>query len=141
VSAVSVRLGGALYGIPVQRVQRVLRPPPVSRVPFPPPDVRGVAQVGGAVLAVLDLGTRLGGAPAAAPGRLVVVRPGRGREPVAIHVDNVDELVDDGEVEPPLPEEAAAALPEGWITGVARLRDGRRVALLDVERVLGGGDG
>jgi purine-binding chemotaxis protein CheW len=137
VSAVSVRLGSALYGIPVHRVLRVLRPPPVSRVPFPPPDVLGVAQVGGALLAVLDLGTRLGGAPAVHPGRLLVVRPGRGREPVALRVDGVGGLVDDEAAGPPEPAEAAAALPEGWITGVARLDDGRRVALLDLERVLG----
>jgi len=137
VSAVSVRLGEALYGIPVGRVSRVLRPPPVSRVPFPPPDVQGVAQVGGAVVAVLDLGTRLGGAPAVQPGRLLVVRPGRGREPVAVRVDGVGGLVDDEAAEPPEPQEAAAALPEGWITGVARMDDGRRVALLDLERVLG----
>ncbi|HET6231510.1 MAG TPA: chemotaxis protein CheW [Longimicrobiaceae bacterium] len=138
-SAVSVLLGGAVYGIPVERVERILRPPAVSRVPFAPRDVLGIAQVGGVMMAVLDLGTRLRGAPAGEPGRLLVVSRGRGTEPVGLRVDAVGGLVDtEGHVAAP-PDEAEAALPPGWLTGTVETADGRRVALLDVERVLEGG--
>lgn len=139
-SAVSVRLDGALYGIDVDRVERVLRPPPVSRVPHPPRDVQGVAQVGGAVLAVVDLGTRLRGRPAALPGRLVVVRGAGAAEPVALRVDAVAGLVDGAALPEAPPDEAQAALPEGWITAVVEQGGGRRVALLDLDRVLGEGE-
>lgn len=137
-TAVGVRLGSAEYGLPMERVREVLRPPPVTRVPFPPPDVRGVVQVRGALVAVLDLGTRLRGGPAAGPGRLVVVTPPRGGEPVGLLVDAVTGMVEtDPEGLRPAPPEAEAALPEGWLAGVAEPEPGRRVALLHLERVLG----
>lgn len=136
-NAVGVRLGPAEYGLPMERVREVLRPPPVTRVPFPPADVRGVTQVRGELVAVLDLGTRLRGGPAAATGRLVVVAV-RGGQPVGLLVDAVTGLVETGPegVLPP-PAEAEAALPEGWLAAVAEPEPGRRVALLDLERVLG----
>lgn len=136
-NAVAVRLGRAEFGIPAASVREVLRPPPLTRVPFSPPDVRGVAQVQGTVLAVVDLGTRLGMAAAAHPGRLVVVWS-RGREAVGLLVDRVEGMVDTGGATVPPPEEAQAALPAGWLAGVAEPAPGRRVALLDLERVLGG---
>ncbi len=136
-SALAVRLGAAEFGIPSATVREVLRPVPLTRVPFPPPDVRGVAQVRGTVMAVLDLGTRLGMGPAARAGRMVVVW-GRGREAVGLLVDRVEGLVETGGALAPPPEEAEAALPAGWLAGVVEPVPGRRIALLDLERVLGG---
>jgi chemotaxis signal transduction protein len=138
VSTLAVGVGGAEFGIPAGAVREVLRPPPLTRVPFAPPGVRGVAQVRGTVLAVVDLGTRLGMGAVAPPGRLVVVW-GRGREAVGLLVDRVVGMVEErveGEMET-LPDEAEAALPPGWLAGVAVPRPGRRVALLHLERVLG----
>jgi chemotaxis signal transduction protein len=140
VSAVAVRLGEAEYGLPMERVHQVLRPPPLTRVPFPPADVRGVTQVRGVMLAVLDLGTRLRGRPAGEPGRLVVVTH-RG-ERVGLLVDQVTGVVETGgepegtALEEP-PEEAVAALAPGWLAGVAEPHPGRRVALLHLDQVLG----
>lgn len=138
-TALAVALGGAEFGLPAGRVREVLRPPPLTRVPFAPRDVRGVAQLRGTLLAVMDLGLRLGSAPAASPGRLVVVA-GPGGEPLGLLVDRVAGLVESGtaadEVLDPPPPEAEAALPPGWLAGVAQPAPGRRVALLNLERVL-----
>jgi purine-binding chemotaxis protein CheW len=137
VTTLAVRVGGAEFGLPAAAVREVLRPPPLTRVPFPPPGVRGVAQVRGTVLAVVDLGERLGLAPVAPPGRLVVVWT-RAREAVGVLVDRVTGLVEDGEAGTEVPpDEAEAALPPGWLAGVAVPGPGRRVALLHLERVLG----
>lgn len=137
-SAVAVRLGPAEFGLPMERVSAVLRPPPVTRVPFPPPDVVGVVHLRGALLGVLDLGTRLRGSPARRPGRLVVVtRPGAG-EPLALLVDGVSGIVEDGEEPEPPPPEAVAGLPDRWLGGVVRSADGGLVALLDLDNVLDG---
>lgn len=134
-SVLAVRVGGAEFGIPADRVREVLRPPPLTRVPAPPPGVLGVAQVRGTVLAVMDLGARLGMSPVADTGRLVVVW-GRGREAVGLLVDRVVGLAEEGDDATP-PAEAEAALPAGWLAGVAAPAPGRRVALLHLERVLG----
>ena len=134
-STLAVAVGRAEFGLPAGQVREVLRPPPFTRVPFPPAGVLGVAQVRGTVMAVVDLGARLGMAPVAGAGRLVVVW-GRGREAVGLLVDRVVGLVDEGGDELP-PDEAEAALPPGWLAGVAVPAPGRRVALLHLERVLG----
>lgn len=133
---VAVRVGGADFGIPVERVREVLRVPPLTRLPFPPPSILGVTGVRGAVLPVMDLGERLLGLPADREGRLVVVAdPGSGSE-VALLVDSVPGLtaVAGGERTPPA--EVEASLPTGWIAGVAETRDGRLVTLLDLAPVL-----
>ncbi|HEX8393497.1 MAG TPA: chemotaxis protein CheW [Longimicrobium sp.] len=135
-STLSVRVGGAEFGIPAERVREVLRPPLLTRVPFARNGVRGVAQVRGTVLAVVDLGERLGLAPVGAPGRLVVVW-GREREPVGLLVDRVVGLLEEDGGEEAAPDEASAALPPGWLAGIAVPASGRRVALLHLERVLG----
>ncbi|HYW07084.1 MAG TPA: chemotaxis protein CheW [Longimicrobium sp.] len=137
-SALAVQLGLAEFGLPAASVREVLRPPPVTRVPFPPPDVRGVAQVRGALVTVLDLGTRLRGMPAAATGRMVVVA-GPAGEALGLLVDRVLGLVETAAEAPPA--EAEVSLPAGWLAGVAEPTPGRRVALLDLERVLAGDDG
>ena len=114
-STLSVSVGGAEFGIPADRVREVVRPPPLTRVPFAPPGVRGIAQVRGTVLAVVDLGERLGLAPAGGKGRLVVVW-GRGREAVGLLVDRVVGLMEEGGDEEIAPDEALAALPpEGLV--------------------------
>jgi purine-binding chemotaxis protein CheW len=140
VSAVAVRLGAAEFGLPLDRVRAVLRPPPVTRVPFPPPDVAGVVHLRGALLAVLDLGTRLRFAPALRPGRLVVVAPRGGGEPLALLVDGVAGTVETEEWVDPPPPEAVAALPDGWMEGVVRSAEGRLVGLLHLDNVLAGED-
>jgi chemotaxis signal transduction protein len=138
VSVVGVRLGRAEYGLPAAAVREVLRPPPLTRAPFPPPDVRGLAQVRGALLAVLDLGTRLGGSPAAAPGRLVVV-DSPGGEPLGLLVDEVTGMLDPAAEAPlPPPDETEAALPTGWVTSISEHGPGRLVAYLDLSSVLAG---
>lgn len=134
-STLAVWAGGAEFGLPAERVREVLRPPPLTRVPFAPPGVRGVAQVRGTVLAVVDLGARLGMRPAGTHARLVVVWP-RGRQAVGLLVDRVVGLMEGGGETAP-PDEAEAALPPGWLAGVAVPEEGRRVALLHLERVLG----
>jgi chemotaxis signal transduction protein len=136
VSTLSVSVGGAEFGIPAERVREVLRPPPVTRVPFALDGVLGIAQVRGTVLAVVDLGERLGLAPVGGAGRLVVVWGG-GREAVGLLVDRVVGLLEEDGDEEDAPDEAAAALPPGWLAGIAVPRSGRRVALLHLERVLG----
>lgn len=137
-TAVAVRLGEAEFGLPMERVREVLRTPPVTRTPFPPPDVVGAVHLRGALLAVLDLGTRLRGRPARNPGRLVVVSGGGGAEPLALRVDRVTGVVETNELVIPPPPEAEAALPPGWLAGVVSPVEGRLVTLLELDNVLSG---
>ena len=72
--AVVVTLGGGRYGIPMDAVDEVGRPPSVTRVPGLPAWLAGVANWRGRVLAVIDLRPLLAAsqAPLGRTGRLVV---------------------------------------------------------------------
>lgn len=133
---VSVRVGGTEFGIPVERVREVLRVPVLTRLPFPPAGILGVAGVRGTIVPVMDLGERLLGRPSARDGRLVIVEdPASGGE-VALLVDAVPGLAAATEASQAPPPEVDASLPAGWIAGVAVLQTGRLATLLDLAPVL-----
>ncbi|HEV2131461.1 MAG TPA: chemotaxis protein CheW [Longimicrobiaceae bacterium] len=138
---VAVRLDAAEFGLPIERVREVLTPPPITRVPFVPPAICGVASVRGTILPVLDLGLRLLGSEAARPGQLVVVSGAAGDGPIGLLVDAATGLVEapPEAIQPP-PAEAEATLPPGFILGVVAPEPGRLVTLLDISRVLAVGE-
>ncbi|MBY0395387.1 MAG: chemotaxis protein CheW [Thermoleophilia bacterium] len=86
-------VGGLDLAVDVLRVQEVLRPRPLRRVPRAPEDVRGLINLRGRVLAAVDVGRRLG-----SPGRLppesamhVVLRAGGGA--ACLLVDAVGDVI------------------------------------------------
>jgi chemotaxis signal transduction protein len=115
-----LRLGGARFGLWIDDVLEVLRPPPISRLPLPHPEVAGMTSVRGELIPVLDLGARLLGEPAARPGRLLLVRDERSDSSVGLLVDGADTLyrVMEEEVrEPEADTGLAPELVEGVVTG------------------------
>lgn len=134
---VAVRLNAAEFGLPIDRVREVLAPPPITRVPFVPPAICGVASVRGTILPVLDLGLRLLGSEAVRPGQLVVVSGSEDEGPIGLLVDAATGLVEaPAELIQAPPPEAEATLPTGFILGVVVPEAGRLVTLLDLSRVL-----
>lgn len=130
----ALRLGDALFGLWTDEVLEVVRTPPISRLPLPHPEVPGVTSVRGEVIPVLDLGLRLLDAPAARPGRLVLVRHDPTDSVIGLLVDGVQTLltVGDGEVRE-APEAAEAELPPDLVRGVV-VRDEGVVTILHLGR-------
>jgi chemotaxis protein histidine kinase CheA len=132
-------LGGEEYGLPVLVVQEIVTLLPVTRIPRVPNFVRGVVNLRGHVIPVVDLRARLGMEPLApdestsAEMCIVVVR--LARRTLGLIVDSVREVLT-------LRRDATAALPPlgprvraDFILGTGSA--GERIAfLLDVERVL-----
>ena len=123
------------FGIPIAAVREVVRVGHVARVPHAPPHIRGVANLRGRLLPVVELRTRLGlaaGAPTPAS-RIVVVEVHA--RTLGLFVDAVRHVVrvPTSAVLPP-PEEVLSVHAD-FITGVARLGE-RLVILLDLERAL-----
>ncbi|NIP79687.1 MAG: hypothetical protein GWM90_10915, partial [Gemmatimonadetes bacterium] len=103
----TLRLGDARFGLWIDEVLEVARTPPISRLPLPVPEVAGVSALRGDVVPVLDLGIRLLGAPAARPGRLVLVRHAGSDTIVGLLVDDLAALLSVTEAEiQPAPEAA-----------------------------------
>lgn len=53
------KLGGEEYGIPIDSIKEVVLTPPVTRIPLAPRYIKGVANVRGTILAIVDLEERL----------------------------------------------------------------------------------
>lgn len=124
------------YGIPVASVREVSRVSEITRVPQAPEHIRGVMNLRGRILPLLELRTRLGLPLLDAPGpkARVVVAEVHGRV-LGLLVDAVAQVlkVPSDLVVPP-PDDARSAEAD-YLTGVAQL-DGRLIILLDLERLL-----
>jgi purine-binding chemotaxis protein CheW len=73
---VLLRSGSDAVVVPLDRVDEILMPQPLTRVPGAGPEVCGLLGLRGRVLTVFDLGVLLGGPPVEAGGdhRILVVR-------------------------------------------------------------------
>jgi purine-binding chemotaxis protein CheW len=119
-------------------VREVLRVGSITRVPQAPPPVRGVTNLRGRVLAVVDLGVSAGGAAVEVgdDSRIVVVES-QGRS-IGLLVDRVDKVLDlgmsrVGEAPDDLPGGLRAAA-----SGSHPTEDG--LLLLDADRILSATD-
>jgi purine-binding chemotaxis protein CheW len=129
------------YAIPVLRVREVIEAAPITRVPSTPRAVRGVMNLRGSVVPVVDLGTRFGVEERTITKRtcIVIVEVTAEREGDAtimgIVVDAVDRVVDLGEsdIEPVPPFGTPVRLD--FLSGMGKLGD-TFVLLLDVDHVL-----
>ncbi|MCX8061977.1 MAG: chemotaxis protein CheW [Anaerolineales bacterium] len=128
-------LGGEQFGVEISAVESIVQLLPITHVPQAPPFVRGVTNLRGRVLPVLDLYTRFGLTEQGETKeqRIVVVQCG-GIE-AGIIVDGVSEVItlDPTQVEPPPPLTRTAA--SEFVSGIAKLGE-RIVILLDLRKVL-----
>jgi purine-binding chemotaxis protein CheW len=123
------------FGIPVTQVREVIRVNGITRVPQVPAHVRGVTNLRGRILAIVEIRTRLGLTEAVVtPASRIVVVEVRGRA-LGLLVDRVSQVtkVPAESVAPP-PEEVVTAETD-FLTGVARW-DSRMIMLLDLDKVL-----
>jgi purine-binding chemotaxis protein CheW len=132
---VTFALAGETYALPVSHVLEILRVAGITRVPHAPRVIRGVTNMRGKVLLVVDLRGRLGIEPAevTAQSRILVVSS-RGRL-FGLLVDAVHQVerVDLQTVQPPPPDVMTAQ--SDYLIGVCQIGP-RLVLLLDVARVL-----
>jgi len=123
------------YGIPIGQVREVLRVGEITRVPQARTHVRGVTNLRGRILAVVEIRTRMGLTPAEVTTRSRIIVVGVHGRVLGILVDGVSHVVK-------VPVTAVAQAPEevlsagtDYITGVARWNS-RLIVLLDIEKVL-----
>lgn len=133
-------VGARMYAVPIERVREILKVTQLTALPLMPEFVRGVMNLRGAVVPVIDLGARLGGDVTALARRTCVViveqrSPDGTAQTMGVLVDAVHEVVDatdtDLEPVPHLGTEIAA----DFLAAMARLR-GEIVPVLALERVL-----
>lgn len=126
-----VELQGGLYGIDSGAVREIVSPLEATRLPGAPPHVRGVVNLRGQLLTVVDLGHRLTGAPTeTAEGSIVVITAAE--RLLGLLVDDVHD-VQELEVVPA--EREVLARADGLLTGVGRLDD-EVVLVIDIPELV-----
>lgn len=120
------------YGINVFKVQEVIQCPPLTAVPHSHAAVRGVANLRGKTISLIDLRKALGGLPLTDLENCYVIVTEYNRSTQGFLVQSVDRIVNLNwdEILPP-PREAGNT----YMTAVTRLDD-EIVEIIDVEKVL-----
>ncbi len=135
----SFRIGSTDYGIPILTVKEILQHEECTRVPGTPASIRGVINVRGQVVPVVDLAVKFGRAASEVSKRtcILVVEVAVSGERVTLGVlaDAVNEVLDlpASEIEP-APSFGANVRVE-YLTGMGKVGKGF-VLLLDADRVL-----
>jgi len=132
-------LGGEMFAMAILSIREIIEYTTLTEVPMMPPHIRGVINLRGAVVPVVDLLVRFGkpSAPVTKRTCIVIVEiEGKGeRQTVGLVVDAVNEVIDLAaeDIEPP--PAFGANIRTDFIRGMGRVR-GKFVILLNVEPVV-----
>jgi purine-binding chemotaxis protein CheW len=134
-------LGNENYGVDIRMIREIIGIMEITPLPDSDPSVRGVINLRGKIIPVVDLRVRFGLelVPFTERTCIIVVdleKEGGVRTLVGVIVDAVSEVsqISSADIEPP-PEMGVGSDP-GVIQGMAKLKD-RVVILLDIGKVLG----
>lgn len=128
------RLGGRLYGVPVDRVREVLRAAPITPVPQAPAAVRGLLHLRGAIVTVIDLAVVLGlPRPAQCSRPHVVI--GDGERTLSLAVDAIGDVQRHAHEEMQPSPDTLPAGERGLIAGVIP-REGELLLALHLDAVI-----
>jgi purine-binding chemotaxis protein CheW len=127
-------LAGEEYGVEILRVQEILGMMPITRVPRTPPHIRGVINLRGKVIPIMDLREKFGMAAASEPEQVMIVVQVTGVQ-IGVVVDKVSEVanIDAGNIDA-TPDFGVDVKTE-FLLGLGKV-NGKLKLLLDIERVL-----
>ena len=132
-------LGIDAYAIGILSIKEIIEYTTMTEVPLMPACVRGVINLRGAVVPVMDLQVRFGQPTSAVTKRtcivIVEVQGPEGQQVMGVVVDAVNEVldIDASEIEPP--PAFGTRIRTDFISGMGKVR-GKFVILLNVDRVL-----
>ena len=128
-------LANEYYGVDIAAVESIIKLQPITVVPHAPSYVKGVTNLRGKVMPVIELHKRFGLASVepTKDSRIVVVA--MGGLAAGLIVDGVSEVltIQDQNIEPA--PRMTTTVDSGFITGIAMLDD-RLIILLDLSKVL-----
>lgn len=134
-------LGRESYGIAVLKIREIIRVTDITSVPQMPEYIRGVINLRGKIIPVIDLRVRfgLGNADTTERTCIVVVQvtlPSGAAAQMGLVVDDVEEVANiaAGDIEPT--PDFGTTLDTEYLLGMAKLK-GKVKILLDINRVLG----
>jgi purine-binding chemotaxis protein CheW len=132
-------LSGEMFAIGILSIKEILEYSPPTAVPMTPGFMRGVINLRGAVVPVLDLSVRFGKSPSPVTRRtcIVIIEADIADErmDIGIVVDTVNAVLDIPPADIELPPTFGARIRTDFIKGMGKV-NGKFVILLDVIRAL-----
>ncbi len=134
-------LGEEMFAIGILAIREIIEYGQITEVPMVPPFIRGVINLRGAVVPVLDLSVRFGRPASETTKRTCIViieitdPSGLRNQQMGIVVDAVSEVLEiaASEIEPP--PSFGARIRNDFISGMGKV-NGRFIVILDVDRIL-----
>jgi purine-binding chemotaxis protein CheW len=132
-------LRGGDYAVPIIKVKEILQYDGLTPVPGTPPSIRGVLNIRGSVVPVVDLGLKFGLAETAVTRWtcILVVEAvvGEAVTPIGVIADSVREVMDLSADDVEAPPAFGTGVATDWLAGMGKL-DKSFVLLLDIDRAL-----
>ena len=132
-------LGGEMFAVAILNVKEIIEYGNLTDIPMMPPFIRGVINLRGAVVPVIDLAARFGGAESQVGKRscIVILEVSEGElcHDIGVMVDAVSEVIEipGSEIEPP--PSFGARIRADFIQGMGKVA-GRFVIILNIVKVL-----
>ncbi len=123
------------YGVEILKVREIIGIMDITAMPQMPPYVKGVINLRGKVIPVIDLRLKFGMEPAEYTDQTCIVVVDVGSL-VGVIVDTVQEVLDiqDNQIDPPPP--LGASVDTSFVMGMGKIKDDVKI-LLDIDKVLG----
>ena len=136
---ISFRIGAQEFCVDIMSVREIRGWTVATPLPRTPEFVRGVINLRGAVLPIIDLAARLGLGVTEAEARHVIIVAQIGEQVVGLLVDAVSDIltVTDDVIQPT--PDVASETAKSFIRGLIAI-DGRMISLIGLERVLPEGE-
>jgi purine-binding chemotaxis protein CheW len=132
---IAFRVGEQIFCVDIMAVREIRGWTPATPLPRSPDYVRGVINLRGAVLPIVDLGSRLGLQTTEATARHVIMVVHLGGRTVGLLVDAVSDIVTiTDDVVQPTPDIASEQV-KTFVRGLFAL-DGKMVSLIALDKVL-----
>jgi purine-binding chemotaxis protein CheW len=132
---IALRIGNQEFCVDIMSVREIRGWTPATPLPKSPSYVRGVINLRGAVLPIVDLAARLGFPSTEPSARHVIMVTQVGRQVVGLLVDAVSDIitVTDDLVQPT--PDVASDMAKTFVRGVLAI-EGRMISLISIDNVL-----
>ena len=132
---VAFRIGAQEYCIDIMSVREIRGWTPATAIPHAPRFVRGVINLRGAVLPIVDLACRFGLPSTEPSARHVIIVTQIGEQVAGLLVDAVSDILSANEKAIQPTPDVASAIAKTFVRGVIAI-DGRMISIIALDNVL-----
>ncbi|AIQ24701.1 chemotaxis protein CheW [Paenibacillus sp. FSL E2-8871] len=136
IKVIVFKLGSEEYGIEVEKVQTIERMMPITRVPKTYSFIKGVINLRGVVIPVIDLRGRFGIEEAEQTDQSRVIIVSVNEMEVGFIVDSANDVIDLNRDSIDTPPDVVGGIKAKYLDGVAKIGEERLLIMLNLSEVL-----